>query len=253
MFAVRWLLGSQAQDPDVIFFKELDDFFINVIDTFNTESLYLYQMRIINSYLRYPQYNTLKLSTDTDTLKLSTDTVGIERQLQGRELHEQVTIILTHIFTQKTQEKFTSKSIQLDRRYQLWEVLTSPHITEFPRLLGSLVSAYYSIVDSPPHFTYSYFTPKSYEPQNVRYSKEDERLIPLWMTFLRACINFRRRFGFFPSSQVQTRLDTFIGGYSVECTDDTLESMITHTTRRMQSAGGKRKRSTRNRRSRRYK
>lgn len=243
MFAARWLLGSQAQDTDVIFFQELEHFFNEVVNNFDITSLYLYQMRIINSYLRFHQYENLKSSTDT---------VGIERQLHGRELHEQVTIILTHIFTRKTQEKFTSKSIHLDRRYQLWEVLTSPHITEFPRLLGSLVSAYYSIVDSPPHFTYSYFTPKSYEPQAVRYSKENERHITIWMTFLRACINFRRRFGFFPP-QVRARLDTFIGGYSVECTDDTLESMITHTTRRMQSAGGKRKRSARIRRSRRYK
>ena len=246
MFAARLLgWGSQAQDPDVIFFQELEHFFNEVVDNFNTESLHLYQMRIINGYLRYPQYTNLKSSTDTDT-------VGIEKQLLGRELHDQVNIILTHIFTQKTQEKFASKS-KHNPRYHLWEVLTSPspHITEFPRLLGSLVSAYYSIVDSPPYFTYSYITPKSYEPPAVRYSKENERRITLWMTFLRACINFRRRFGFLPH-QVDARLYTFSGQ---ECTDDTLESMITHTTRRM--PGGKRKRSTRirslNRRSRRYK
>ena len=249
-------LGWESQAPapapvhNTDFFTELHEFFNKVVINFDNETgeeaptLEAYQSRIISSLSVYMSYPTLKQ--------------WAARAKIGPEGERDPVIALKCIFNPDTQKAFESISNpkrynpEHPRNYLETKLLMNAHITEFPEGINSLASIYYQIADSPKHFTFKFIFPlyAEYSPSHVQHTVETKILIPLWIKFLRECIDFRLMFSFLPP-QAHAKLDTFVGS-SEEYPDFTLESMISHMNSLLQnSVGGKRKRSTRIRHSRR--
>jgi len=232
---------------NIDFFKELHDFFNKAVINFDSEeretapTLESYQSRIITSLSVLETYPTLKPWAALSKI--------------GTPERDPV-IALESIFNPATQDAFQHFRNREGydpgdpRNYLETKLLMNAHITEFPERINSLASIYYEIAGSPKNFTYINIFPL-YGPSGVERTDEGKRFITLWTKFLRECIDFRLTFRFFPP-QVFNKLFTFIGRSPEEAPESEYESRIFNMNKLiMKSAGGKRKRSTRIRRSRR--
>lgn len=250
LFGRRGVSAAPAPVHNIDFFKELHDFFNKAVINFDSEkgetapTLESYQSRIITSLSVLETYPTLK--------------PWAARAKIGPEGERDPVIALKCIFNPATQNAFqhfcNPKRYDPEdpRNYLETKLLMNAHITEFPERINSLASIYYEIAGSPEDFTFESINPHyaTFGSSHVKQIKKYITLIPLWIKFLIECIDFRLTFRFFPP-QVFNKLFTFIGRSPEEAPDTLYDSMIkTMNELITKYTGGKRKRSTRIRRSR---